>query len=107
MAATSPGDLGERAELLQQTELVGDPPTLDDLAAGDPHDADAGQADRLSGCCDAEERALVRAGDRVPVGQLVLPPPTTSSSVNRASGNAALTVARSRGKSSRDGDTSS
>ena len=51
----------ERSQLLQKTELVGDRPALDDLAAGEAVDVDAGQRDLLAGGRDALERAGVGA----------------------------------------------
>src|SRR5215216_6770105 len=62
----------DRPELLQQAEPVPLLPFIDDLAVGEPKDADAAGPDALAGGWDGLQFALVRARARVADRHLIV-----------------------------------
>ena len=72
ISASWPQEVGrEGAKLLEQTELIRDPPALNDLAAVDSHHADPGQRYPPTRGADSDEWPLMSTGDRKPIDELV------------------------------------
>jgi len=72
ISASWPQEVGrEGAKLLEQTELIRDPPALNDFAAVDSHYTDPGQRYPPAHRGDSDKWPLMSTGDREAINQLV------------------------------------